>query len=108
MLAKKFKKVTTEDGEVKFQPCFYKEDFIGENIVKMKYADLPENSLMARKVCYKDMMLALNVTILNNTIQSSDINPVCVASDSSIHHFRSFQLKLSVIMIFDMLDLLHC
>ena len=62
MLAKRFKKVTTEDGEVKFLPCFYKEDFVGEDIVKMKYADLPKNSLMARKVCYKDMMLALKNT----------------------------------------------
>ena len=72
MIAKKFKKITTEDGSVKYDPCVYKKDFIEGEIINMEYKELPSDSLLAKKVSFEDLMFAFKN--LKPSINFSEVN----------------------------------
>ena len=62
MVAKKLKKITSEKGVVKYEPCIYEKDFKNGEIISMNYDELPKDSLAAKKVSFEDLMFAFEHT----------------------------------------------
>ena len=73
-MAKKFKKITTDSGEIKYDPVIFKKDFDGDDVIDMVYEELPKDSLFAKKVSFEDLMFAFKK--LKPTINFSIVNKI--------------------------------
>ena len=91
MAAENFKKITCEDGGVRFEPCLFPKDFIDGEIIPMTFEGLPPNSLMEKDISFDDLMFIFKNT--NPSINFWDINTM-----------YSFESKNRNVTIYDQMD----